>query len=225
MCTTGCVAFATRVITPPDVEGRHVLEVGSYDVNGTLRATIEQFRPASYVGVDLTDGPGVDEVCRAESLLSRFGPGTFDLVVSTEMLEHVRDWRAVVANLKGMLAEDGILVLTTRSPGFPFHGYPVDFWRFSLADMRRIFGDMDIEALEPDTPGSPGVFIRARRRAAGETDLTDIYLYSIVRRRPTLQATLLDQIASATMALGHRTITAVIPRTARRFIRARLARP
>lgn len=161
-----------------------MLEVGSLDVNGSLRAHLQAFRPASYLGVDITQGPGVDEVCDAGALLERFGPDRFDIVVTTEMLEHVRDWSRVLTNLKGVLKPGGILVLTTRSPGFPYHGFPHDFWRYEVDEMGRLFADFQIEDLRPD-PMQAGVFIRARKPLDYRpADLSDIRLLSMVTGKP-----------------------------------------
>lgn len=158
--------------------------MGALDVNGSLRGYLQALGPASYTGVDITEGPGVDEVCDAGALLERFGPDRFDVVVTTEMMEHVRDWQRVLANLKGVLKPGGILVLTTRSAGFPYHGFPHDFWRYELEDMRRLFADFQIEDLRPD-PMQAGVFVRGRKpldyRSA---DLSDLRLHSMVTGKP-----------------------------------------
>jgi SAM-dependent methyltransferase len=124
MCTSNCQAFVQRALKADDVAGKSVIEVGSYDVNGTTRPFIGALGPSEYIGVDIAAGPGVDVVCNAESLAERFGAGRFDVLITTEMLEHVRDWRTVVNNLKDVLKPGGLIVITTRSPGFPMHGYP-----------------------------------------------------------------------------------------------------
>ena len=157
-----------------------MLEVGSRDVNGSLRPYLESFQPASYMGVDIFPGPGVDEVCNATHLLDCFGRDAFDVVLSTEMLEHAREWSQVIDNLKLVLRPGGILLLTTRSRGFPFHEAPHDFWRYEIADMRAIFSDFDIETLEPD-PQEPGVFLKARKPAEhSPKDLSGHCLFSMV---------------------------------------------
>lgn len=184
MCTSGCLEFTRSNLNEADVQARRVLEVGARDYNGTVRSLIEPFRPASYVGVDMLSGPGVDVVCRAEELVARFGGASFDVVVATELLEHTQRWRDVVSNLKNVTAPGGILLLTTRSKGFPFHGCPQDFWRFEDEDFRLIFSDFDIEFLGRDGEATPGVLLRARRPASfREADLAGHQLYSIIRRR------------------------------------------
>jgi hypothetical protein len=70
--------------------------------------------------------------------------------------------------LIGAVAKGGILVLTTRSQGFPLHGYPDDHWRYSVEAMGAIVkaAGLDVERLEPDPDSAaPGVFCRARKPA------------------------------------------------------------
>jgi SAM-dependent methyltransferase len=160
-----------------------VIDVGARNVNGSLRPFVETLDPAAYVGVDIEAGAGVDEVCDAGDLVERFGPESFDVVVCTEVLEHVRDWRAVVSNLKRLVAPGGVLLVTTRSIGFPYHAFPHDFWRYENDDMWAIFGDLDVENVEDD-PGRPGVFMTARRGAEfTERDLGPHELYSMALGR------------------------------------------
>jgi SAM-dependent methyltransferase len=179
MCSPNCIAFVERVVTSHDVTDKRVIEVGSYDVNGSARQSIEALRPASYIGVDIISGPGVDFVCDAADLLDNFEPGSFDVVISTEMVEHARDWRTVFTNLKRLCAPGGLVIITTRSPGFGYHGYPSDFWRYEESDMQLIFADYAIEFLEPDDI-YPGVFVMARKSSAPEIDLSPIALTSII---------------------------------------------
>jgi SAM-dependent methyltransferase len=182
MCNEAGIAFGSRVLTRERVAGRDVLEVGSLDVNGSVRPHAEALGPASYVGVDIAAGPRVDVVLDATELVSRFGRDSFDVVITTEMLEHVRDWRPVIHNLKGVLRPGGYLVVTTRSIGFPYHGYPYDFWRYEPEDMQAIFGDLEIVELERD-PDSPGVFMLARRPPGFVERIRPHRLYSIVTGR------------------------------------------
>jgi SAM-dependent methyltransferase len=226
VCTAAGAVFLAQHLALPDVAGRRVIEVGSRDARGAVRAIVAPLRPAEYVGVDMASGPGVDLVCRAERLIDRFGESSFDVVISTEVLEHVQDWRAVVHNLKGVLRDRGLLIVTTRSRGFEFHPYPLDFWRFEVADMAEIFGDLGIEALRPDEE-FPGVFLRARRHdPLIERDLTAHRTYSIVRRHPAGRTTPLDVAAARVLSGGKAAIGHAFPlaaRTATRRVINRLA--
>ena len=158
--------FLRRALPREEVSGAAVIEVGSRNVNGSPRQVVEPLKPAAYIGVDAVPGPGVDIVEDATKLhrldLLSFG---FDIVISTEMLEHAFDWRSAVASMKRVTSRlGGLLVITTRSPGFPLHEFPADYWRFTLEDFERIFRDFEILMLERDTQqGHPGVFLKARK--------------------------------------------------------------
>ncbi len=180
MCNTSCLLFAATSLSKEEVEQKKIIEVGSYDVNGSVRPIIELWKPAAYIGVDIEAGPGVDIVCRAEDLVDQFGSESFDAVISTELLEHVKDWKKVVSNMKTICKRNGIILITTRSRGFGYHGHPYDFWRYELSDVEHIFCDCIIEKIEKDRC-APGVFIKAQKpEDFVEKDLTDYELYSIV---------------------------------------------
>lgn len=156
--------FSTTALAEADVKGKHVVEAGALNVNGTARDAIEALGPASYLATDMRDGAGVDLVCKAENL-PRHVTGA-DVLVSTEMLEHAEDWAAAVRGMVNALAPGGLLLLTARGPGFPPHGYPDDHWRFTPEIMARILRACGLETVrcEPDSdPQSPGVFVLARK--------------------------------------------------------------
>lgn len=161
--------FATRTLTPEQVKGKRVVEVGAYDYNGTARHAIVAFGPAQYIGTDMQPGPAVDLVCPAEKLPDVLTDPA-DILLSLEMLEHAEDWRGAVTGMMGILAPGGVLLLTTRGPGFPFHPHPGDYHRFTVAQMAAIAGACGLEVVrcEPDPdPASPGVFLLARKPAEG----------------------------------------------------------
>lgn len=160
------MAWVNSTLSLADIKDRTVLEVGSYNVNGTVRPIVEARDPASYLGVDQTPGPNVDKVVLATDLVDIFGAESFDVVISTEMLEHAEDWRACLWAMAEVLVPGGLLVLTTRSPGFPFHPFPVDCWRFTLPVMSAALTAVGLGShkLYPDPgPKAPGVFVRAYR--------------------------------------------------------------
>jgi SAM-dependent methyltransferase len=215
MCNEACIEFGIAQLLATDIRGKAVLEVGARDVNGSLRGHVESLGPASYVGVDIEVGPGVDELCRGEQLVQRYGAESFDVVLSSEMLEHVRDWRAVVSNLKRVVKPNGILLFTTRSPGFGFHGYPFDFWRYELSDIAVLFSDFSVEVLLTD-PSAPGVFFKGRKPVDFmERSLAGYPLYSMITERRTPQVREYE-IFAFHMWYQARAIAATVPVTLRR---------
>lgn len=142
-----------------------VLEVGSFDVNGSVRPHFAGV--AEYIGLDIRPGPGVDVVVDEQAYAFQFPRGWIDVVVSTEMLEHcLRPW-SEVNKMAAVLRPGGFLLLTTRGFGFGVHDHPRDFWRFSTGAVALLLDDagLDVEWLSEDTdPLSPGVFAMGVRR-------------------------------------------------------------
>jgi SAM-dependent methyltransferase len=104
MCNIAVIEFFVESVEREEFEGKRVLEVGSKYVNGSVRPLIERFlKPREYVGVDIEPGKFVNVVLPAERLVEHFGLESFDVVIATELLEHVQDWRLAVNYLKTVL--------------------------------------------------------------------------------------------------------------------------
>lgn len=111
-----------------------VLEVGSYDENGSVRDILP-----NAVGVDMRAGPNVDFVCRAENLADQFGAECFDAVLSIDAFEHMESWRECLIGMWGVLKPGGWLVMTMAVPGKGRHAYPDDYWRADWPMIEAIF--------------------------------------------------------------------------------------
>lgn len=100
------------------------LDIGGADVNGSARELLSVVR--TWDGVDIAPGPGVDIVADMTQDFSTgpLGhlPGFYDVVLCTEVLEHVQDWPALVRNAAKALREGGLLILTCAGRGRRPHG-------------------------------------------------------------------------------------------------------
>ena len=175
-----------------------MLEIGSGGNEfGFNKLHLKSLHPLSYVGTDIVASSGVDTVCHICELENKYGPDSFDVIVSTEVMEHIRDWKSAIHQIKTVLRPCGIIVLTTRSLGYPYHrGTSGDFWRFEQDEMGRIFDDFNILALQRDLGTMPGVFIFAAKPESGnfqENDLSEIALYSMLTRKKTRSVSMWEQ--------------------------------
>lgn len=179
------VIFGAKHLDREEIQGKRVIDVGSYDFNGSIRPLVESWQPSEYIGVDLIPGPSVDIVCNADDLVAKFGKESFDVVICLEMLEHSQHYKRSISNLKNICKPQGTILITTRSYGYPCHGFPNDFWRFEARDMEYIFSDCKILSLEKDYQ-APGIFIKVQKPVDFvEENLVHYELYSLVTNRHT----------------------------------------
>jgi SAM-dependent methyltransferase len=137
---------------------------------------------------------------RCRTATRAFRPEVFDVVISTGVLEHARNWCLVVSNLKHVVKPGGVLLLTTRSFGFPYHPWPYDFWRYEKDDLRAIFSDMDILVLESD-PQLPGVLMKSLKPQAFVEVPPQESMYSVI----------LGRRARSVSTVAWRTYVATVP--------------
>lgn len=111
------VEAVSKLFSSEAMSSMTVVEVGSYDVNGSVRSF---FPVKEYVGFDLTEGPGVDKVYDGKNL--NWPEKTADLVISCECFEHDQNWRASFQSMFQALKMGGVFVFTCASRGRAEHG-------------------------------------------------------------------------------------------------------
>ena len=138
----------------------HTLEVGSFDVNGSARGLFDQ---TNYTGIDIADGPGVDMVLSSHELNGHFLVDSFDLVVSTEALEHDSNPWLTVGQVWDVLKPGGLYIVTARGNSFGEHN-PPDYYRFLPAGMQVLLEQAGFQVLEvSEDPQVSGVFAVGRK--------------------------------------------------------------
>lgn len=101
---------------PLSFKSKDVLDVGSLDINGNNRYLFED---CQYTGIDLWEGKNVDIVCSAHE----YAPDKqYDTIISTEMLEHNKDWYKSLWNMYNMLKSGWLMLITCAWEWRPEHG-------------------------------------------------------------------------------------------------------
>ena len=98
-----------------------VLEIGSLDINGTIRDLCRDLSISEYIGLDLGDGPGVDVVASGHEFLLN-SKEEFDLILSAECLEHNPFWRETIENSIRLLRPKGVMIFSWATTGRAEHG-------------------------------------------------------------------------------------------------------
>lgn len=119
----GALFFSTYMDT---ASSAMVLDIGSLDVNGSLRELVPQ--GVRYTGLDFEAGPGVDRVLEDAYQLP-FADSSVDAVVSSSCFEHIEMFWLMFNEIMRVLKPHGLFYLNAPSNG-EFHRYPVDCWRF-----------------------------------------------------------------------------------------------
>ena len=117
--------FFKTYLTPAN-KGARIVEIGSQNVNGSIRSICPP--GMEYIGVDFARGNGVDVVLDDPYKLP-FGDGTVDFCLSSSVLEHSEMFWVLFLEILRILKPSGLFYLNAPSNG-PFHRYPVDCWRF-----------------------------------------------------------------------------------------------
>lgn len=113
--------FCERIkqLFPRYFTGVNVLDCGSIDINGNNRYL---FSGGIYTGIDIVSGRNVDFVSPAHL----YRPGIqFDVVISTEMLEHDEHYVNSLANMMDLTRSGGLLLITAAGTRRPEHGTAV----------------------------------------------------------------------------------------------------
>ena len=142
----------------PRARGR-LLDVGCGD-----KPYEEWFRPfvSAYIGIEhgatfaaTAAGTGTggrpDVVYGAGPL--PFKDGSFDTVLSVQVLEHTPRPGALMAEMSRVLAPDGVLILTAPFQ-FRLHEQPHDYFRYSSHGLRQLCSEVGLEVIQVEPQGS-----------------------------------------------------------------------
>lgn len=99
---------------------------------------------------DFCAGPGVDFVADVSNL--PMADNTYDIVLSTQVLEHVMDPQKVIEEMTRVLKPGGWLFLTTPQSS-PLHNLPWNFFNFTNLGLRLLFEKAGLEVVKEQPQG------------------------------------------------------------------------
>jgi SAM-dependent methyltransferase len=109
----------------------------------------EFFTKSTIKTLDIDPESGADyivDLCNNNS--DKIGDETFDLIICTEVLEHVNNPFFVVNELKRILKTGGVVAISTPF-NFRIHGPLPDNWRFTIHGLKVLFGEFEILSITP----------------------------------------------------------------------------
>ena len=107
-----------------DAKGKRILDVGSYDVNGSLKPI---FKEGEYIGLDQAPGPNVDVVSSSHKI--EMEDNSFDIIVTSSCFEHDPMFWLTFLEMVRLVKPGGYIYNCVPSQGH-YHGFPGDCWRF-----------------------------------------------------------------------------------------------
>jgi ubiquinone/menaquinone biosynthesis C-methylase UbiE len=106
----------------------------------------EFFKCANVKTLDIAFGADYcADICADNSLL--IPDSSFHIIICTEVLEHVSNPFAAVAEINRILKPGGRVYVTTPF-NFRIHGPLPDNWRFTIHGLRQLFSNMNVLSIE-----------------------------------------------------------------------------
>lgn len=99
-----------------------------------------------YIGADVGDNPHADCKIKPDEKLP-FKDGDFDIVLSSQVLEHVENSDFYLSESRRVLKEGGILILSTHGT-WQFHSAPVDVQRWTSYGLKKLIEKSGFSIME-----------------------------------------------------------------------------
>lgn len=145
--------FVNDYATKAPAGNLKVLDVGSYDVNGSYRPLFNDSR-FKYTGLDMAAGPNVDIALENPYDWSALETDSYDCVISGQAFEHIEFFWVTMAEMTRVLKPGGLLCLIAPN-GFAEHRYPVDCYRFFTDGMIALARYCQLDVLHAHTNCGP----------------------------------------------------------------------
>lgn len=162
---------SVRQMYPSLFVSKKVLEVGSLNINGSIR---DLFSVCDYLGIDVGEGKGVDLVCQGQEL--DHSDQTYDVAISCECFEHNPYWLETFINMHRMTKVGGLVIMSCATTGRPEHGTK----RSSPADAPLIEWDYYKNLTEDDFTSRMSMQdMFSTHQFSTNTGSKDLYFYGI----------------------------------------------
>src|ERR1700687_2543135 len=130
-------------------------------------------RVAHHYVLDIEPAPSVDVVGDARHM--PFSDASMDVVLITQVLEHIPEPIAVIGEIRRVLKPGGTLLLSVPSI-FPQHGSPGDYWRYMPQGLQWILRDFQSVTVKGEAGAVPRIFL-----------VVDVYFQFLTRPLAWLQ--------------------------------------
>ena len=114
-----------------------VLDVGSYDVNGSYHQLFDGMPNVEYVGLDMAKGPNVDFVPKDPYNWSELEDESFDFIISGNAFEHIEYPWLTISEIYKKITKDGFACIIAPNT-IDEHRYPVDCYRYYSDGFRAL---------------------------------------------------------------------------------------
>lgn len=130
-----------------------VLDVGSYDINGSYKQLFSN-KKFEYLGLDMEEGPNVDITLKNPYNWSEIETDSFDILISGQTFEHTEFFWITLSEMARVLKKDGLLCLIAPNQASE-HRHPVDCYRFFSDGMIALARYVSLEPLHAHTNCAP----------------------------------------------------------------------
>ena len=141
-------------------KSKNILEVGSQNINGSVKDYFGNIKDKNWFGLDLDCGKDVDFNIPGEII--QLPTAWADISISTECFEHSGSWIDIFKNMIRITKETGLIMLTFAGHGRPVHGtadtgskwspFTTDYYQniepkdlYNCLDLRSYFSQYSLE--------------------------------------------------------------------------------
>ncbi len=145
--------FYAKYLAHRTDESLKILDLGSYDVNGTYKDLLK-CPTWDYVGLDSESGKNVDVVLSDPYCWREIPSASADVLISGQVFEHIEFFWISMLEVVRVLKPGGICCIIAPAGGHE-HRYPVDCWRFYPDGFDALARFARLDVLEISTQWTP----------------------------------------------------------------------
>ena len=129
-----------------NIKGKNFAKVLDYGCGNTPYKKYFEPHIKEYIGADLGENSNATIQLTPEGQIS-LGDNSVDIVLSTQVLEHVDNPNLYLSEAQRVLNKNGLLVLTTHGY-WMYHPDPNDYWRWTSKGLKKIVIENGFEIVD-----------------------------------------------------------------------------